>query len=119
MLSMSGDRPPWTHRMAPVSLREEPLAEPEAAVPGAPTLVGVGGATGLEEPMCGLVADTEDCESELRAYRYMISPAALRVSISMSWSRSGRLSRLLLEAMGPSVGWREVAAPVTRAPRAR
>jgi len=46
--------------------------------------VGVGGATGDEEPMCGLVADTEDCESELRAYRYMISPAALRVSISMS-----------------------------------
>jgi hypothetical protein len=49
----------------------------------------------------------------------MISPAALRVSISMSWSRSGMLSMLLLEARGPSVGSREVAAPVTRAPRAR
>lgn len=37
----------------------------------------------------------------------------------MSWSRSGMDSMLLFSAMGPSVGWREVAAPCTRAPRAR
>ena len=67
MLSINGERPPCTHKMAPVSLRLEPLAEEDAPVPGAPTFVGVGGATGLEEPMFADVAETEDCESELRA----------------------------------------------------
>ena len=40
-------------------------------------------------------------------------------SISISESESGKLSRLVLSATGPSVGSSEVAAPVTRAPNAR
>lgn len=87
-----------------MSFRREPFAEDVAPVPAGPTRDGEG-ATGDDEPMLALACDAAlDCESELRAYRYMISPLALSVSISMSWSRSGMLSMLLFSAMGPSVG---------------
>ena len=65
--STRGDRPPCTHRMAPVSFRAEPLAEEVAPVPAGPTRPGVG-ATGDEEPMFALTCDAAlDWESELRA----------------------------------------------------
>jgi hypothetical protein len=90
-----------------------------APVPAGPVREGVG-AMGEEE--AGLLFAWEmddDWDSELRAYRYMISPLALRVSISISESLSGRDSMLVESARGPSVGERDVAAPETSAPRAR
>jgi hypothetical protein len=102
-----------------VSFLRDPFDDDVAPVPAGPTLPGEG-ATGDDDPMFALVCDaTLDCESELRAYLYIISPFAFKVSISMSWSASGILSRLLFSAMGPSVGWRDVAAPCTNAPSAR
>lgn len=116
-MSIRGESPPWTHNIAPVSFLLLPFADDVAPVPAAPAREGVGAIgedeAGLEFGVC------EDCESEFRAQRYIISPFALRVSISISASLSGRLSGLVVSARGPSVGEREVAAPVTRAPRAR
>jgi hypothetical protein len=70
--------------MAPVSFLLEPFAEDVAPVPAGPTRDG-DGATGDDEPMFALACEaTLDWESELRAYRYIISPFAFNVSISMS-----------------------------------
>lgn len=63
---MSGESPPCTHNIAPVSFLELPFAELVAPVPAAPTREGVG-AIGEEEAGFELGWDCEDCESEFRA----------------------------------------------------
>jgi hypothetical protein len=99
-----------------VSFDLEPLAEEVAPVPAAPVFEGVG-AMGEED--AGFEVGFEDCESDCREYRYMTSPWALSVSTSTSQSSGGKMSGLALSARGAEVAGREVAAPVTRAPRAR
>ena len=41
MLSISGDRPPWTHRTAPPGFDAEPLLDEVAPVPAGPVFEGL------------------------------------------------------------------------------
>jgi len=87
-------------------------------VPAAPGRDGVG-AMGLE--LSGLVSPWERaCEfCEPLAILATISPVAFTASTSISWSMPAMVAALTVSLIGASVGSSSVAAPVTRAPRAR
>lgn len=109
--SMRGLRPPWTQRTEPEGLEEEPLLEDVAPVPAGP--VRVWGLCGLEEGMESLFS----IDALAREKRLMIWLLALRISISTSSRSRGRLAD-----SGVNSAWTSsscVAAPVTRAPKAR